>query len=191
MGRGRPESQDLVNESTINVAGLLQDAVGGKREYGIRLDAFALADDLQAARLGGIVRLTRLSDVILASVRLEGQVHMECVRCLRTYVEAIRTRFEEEYRPTVDVRTGGHVHVDRTEEETDELFEINELHELDLGEAIRQHVILSLPMRPDCGEDCPGPAPLARDESEIDERLARLGALLDGDEAAEVAAWRP
>lgn len=181
MGRGRPESQGLVNETTINVAGLLQDAVGGTRDYELRLDAFALADDLQAARLVGTVRLTRLSDVIMASVQLEGQVHMDCVRCLRTYVEAFRTRFEEEYRQTVDVRTGGHVRVDRTEEETEELFEINELHELDLGEAIRQHVILNLPMRPDCGEECPGPEPMARDDAEIDERLLRLSALLEGD----------
>jgi len=184
MANVSTDTLDLVNDTVVNVAGLLQDLVGSKRDYGLRLDAFALADDLQAARLEGAVRLTRLSDEILAAVRLKGQVHLECVRCLRIYVEDFRAQFEEEYRQTVNVRTGAGIKPDRDPDEVEDMFEIDELHQIDLAEALRQHVILSLPMRPDCGIECPGPAPVVGDEgrtAEVDERLAALAALLDRD----------
>ena len=56
-------------------------------------------------------------------------------------------------------------------------------HELDLGEALRQHLVLALPMRADCGDACQGPnALLPADEPATEERenpFAALAALLD------------
>jgi uncharacterized protein len=65
-------------------------------------------------------------------------------------------------------------------------FTIDESHELDLGEAIRQWIVLAIPMQPTCGPNCPGP--LLRttgEEEEVDNRFAGLASLLDDTESAE------
>lgn len=173
--------RDLTNETAINVATLLQELVGSTRQYAIRLDAFPLADDMQAARLNGRVGLTKLRDEVLASAALHGQVHLDCVRCLQTYVQDVAFRFDEEYRQTVDVRTGAGIQdEDSSVDETDG-FTISANHEVDLAEPIRQYLLLALPMRPDCGERCPGPDMVETGEQPVDDRLAALAALLDND----------
>lgn len=175
--RGR----DLTNETAVNVVALLKEPIGSKRVYAMRLDAFPLADDLQAARLNGEVRLTKLRDEILGAAVMQGQVHLDCVRCLRTYVQDVEVEFAEEFRQVVDVWTGidvEHEH-DRDEGVEPEGFEISSNHEIDLAEAIRQHLLLALPMRPDCGDVCPGPDTTEVGESPVDDRLAALAALLD------------
>ncbi|HEV2108981.1 MAG TPA: DUF177 domain-containing protein [Thermomicrobiales bacterium] len=170
---------DLINETAVNVVALLKEPVGSKRVYAMRLDAFPLADDLQAARLSGEVRLTKLRDEILGAAALEGQVHLECVRCLRMYVQDVTVQFEEEYRQTVDVWTGAGVQTEEPVEVDVERFAISPDHEVDLAEAIRQHLLLALPMRPDCGDVCPGPDAVEAGEEPVDDRLAALAALLE------------
>ena len=170
---------DLTNETAINVAALLKEPIGSTRQYALHLDAFPLADDLQAARMTGEVVLTKLPEALLASANLHGQVHLDCVRCLQTYIQDINFRFDEEYRQTVDVRTGAGIHNDGADDADAEGFEVNASHELDVAEPIRQHLLLVLPMRPDCGESCPGPDAIEAGEPPVDDRLAALAALLE------------
>lgn len=185
MVNEQPDTQgsalDLVNATAINVVALLQEPVGGRRTYRIQLATFRLSPDLAATDLQGQVRLTRLRNEILARVEIHGTVAMECVRCLRTYPQPVEATFSEEYRPSVDVRTGAHLDLTREGDvEEDEIFLIDEHHELDLAEALRQNVLLALPMRPWCGPECPGPDMSgSEDEADVDERLAALAALLD------------
>lgn len=179
----------LVNETLINVAALLQEEVGARRVYGLELGPFALADDIVATRLAGQVTFTRLRGQILASFRLAGTAEVECVRCLRPYAEPVETTFAEPYRQSVDVRSGAELQAnDQLDPKEDDFFLISENHEIDIREAIRQNVLLALPMRPDCGDSCPGPDTRAllvangdeRDEDvPTDGRFAALSALLD------------
>lgn len=155
---GDAASDVLVDETLINVAALLQEEVGSRRLYGIRLGRMALADDIVSTRLAGQVTLTRLRGQILASFQLAGAAEMECVRCLRLYEEAVETSFAEPFRQSVDVKSGAEIRSsDQFDPEEDDFFEISENHEIDVREAIRQNILLALPMRPDCGETCPGP----------------------------------
>jgi uncharacterized protein len=181
MASSEGRGLDLTNETAVNVVALLKEPVGSKRVYSMHLDAFPLADDLQAARLDGEVRLTKLRDEILGAATLAGQVHLDCVRCLRTYVQDVEVTFAEEFRQVVDAWTGVVVSNEREpdEEAEREAFEISSNHEIDLGEAIRQHLLLALPMRPDCGDICPGPDTTEAGETPVDDRLAALAALLD------------
>ncbi|HEY7034422.1 MAG TPA: DUF177 domain-containing protein [Thermomicrobiales bacterium] len=166
---------DLHNETGVNVAALLQEPVGSSRSYPLRLDAFPLHDELLATDVSGSVKLTRLSDEIIARIRVSGGVELECLRCLRQYPERFDADFSEEFRIAHDVRTG--IGIDAPED--DERFDINENHELDFGEALRQEIIVALPMRPTCGADCPGPDIVeAGDDEEIDDRFASLADLL-------------
>jgi uncharacterized protein len=168
---------DLYNETTVNVATLLQEPIGASRVYTIHLDRLELDADLVASDVSGEMRLTRLSDEILANVEATATVELTCLRCLEQYAQPTKTRFQEEFRVAFDVRSGAEVR----SSDDDERFTITDAHELNISEALRQELIVSLPMRPDCGAQCPGPPAIASDsEEEIDNRFAALGALLNG-----------
>jgi uncharacterized protein len=180
----RHRTMNLYNETIINVAALLQEPVGASREYPLQLDAFPLDEEGGTAEsVVGTVRLTRLADEILANIRAKGEVELDCVRCLRPYEQPFSTKFAAEFRPTVDVRTGIHVHVE--DEQGDERFTIDANHELDITEVLRQEILVALPMRAICGDDCPGPdLDKLNNAGEIDDRFAALAQLLD-DEPTE------
>ena len=179
------QRRELRNETAVNVAGLLKDPVGASRSYRLLLDEMA-ADDVVAREIDGEVRLTRLREGVIASVTATGVAPLTCARCLREYEQPFAVAFDEEYRQTVDLRTG--IGLESAEEDDEPLSRIDENHELDLREPLRQEILVALPMRPDCGEECPGPDALAAgegdDAEEIDDRLAALASLL-GDEADE------
>jgi uncharacterized protein len=168
---------DLHNETGVNVVALLQEPVGSSRSYPLRLDAFPLDDELLAVDVTGNVKLTRLTDEIIARIKVEGSAELQCLRCLREYPEAFAADFTEEFRIAHDVRTGNGIAAPAD----DERFTINENHELDFGEALRQEIIVALPMRPTCGTDCPGPdvTEASYEEQQIDVRFASLERLLD------------
>jgi uncharacterized protein len=170
---------DLHNETVVNVAALLKEGVGATRSYELSLDRFPLDADLAAEAVFGDLRLTRLTDEIIASVHAEGVVTLECQRCLNLYSQPFETDFDEEFRETVDVRTGAGLDTARDDE--DERFTINQNHELDIAEPLRQEILVALPMRPTCGADCPGPDVLESgdDEAIADDRFAALARLLD------------
>ena len=178
--RGRLPGMNLRNETAINVAGLLREPIGGTRSYPIHLDAFPLDDDLRANDVEGDIKLTRLRDAVMASVRVGGEAVLECARCLRAYPQPFRTEVTEEFRQTVDLRTGIGLDRDLTLTEDDEESTIDENHEMDLGEVLRQEILVALPMRPDCGAACPGPDTVeVGDPTPIDDRFAALSHLLD------------
>ncbi len=171
------KTMDLYNETAVNVATLLQEPVGASRAYTFHLDRLDLDTELIASDVNGEMRLTRLSDEILANVEATATVELTCLRCLEQYDQPTKTRFQEEFRVAYDVRSGAAVRGSSD----DERFTITDAHELDISEALRQELIVSLPMRPDCGAQCPGPPAIANDgEDEIDNRFAALGALLNG-----------
>lgn len=174
---------ELVNDTRLNVASLLQEPVGSSRDVQIRLDAFPLDEDLIARDVTGTAHLTRVGTAILVDARLAAVVPLECVRCLRVFDEPVKVRFTEQFRQSVDVYSGHAIEDDElaTEEDADPEFVIDENHELDLEEAIRQWILLSLPMRPVC-DDCPGPPVEGQgDGDEFDERFAGLANLLTDD----------
>jgi len=189
MATDSGQQRELRNDSAVNVVGLLKSQTGDTRSYRLKLDTFEVDGETIARDIVGDVRLTRLRDAIIASVSANGVVQLTCVRCLREYDQPFEVEFDEEYRQTVDVRTG--VGLD-DEPVDDELFSrIDENHELDLREPLRQEILVVLPMRPDCGTECPGPDVLevggedGAADAGVDERLAALARLLADDQLDE------
>lgn len=175
---------DLVNDTVVNVATLLKEPFGSSRTYRLHLDAFELWDEAFADEVIGTVKLTRLTDEILVDCRVHGSLELECVRCLRNYEQDFAASFSVEFRQTVDVRTG--IDLVLQDEEDDERFLINDSHELDISEPLRQEIVVGLPMKPTCGEDCPGPDIDLDADGPIDDRFSALASLLD-DEATDKA----
>ncbi|HYI15457.1 MAG TPA: DUF177 domain-containing protein, partial [Thermomicrobiales bacterium] len=99
---------------------------------------------------------------------------------LELYDQPFSADFDQEYRPTIDVRSG--VALDQPAAD-EELGTIDAAHELDLAEPIRQVAILDLPIKPVCREECEGlgQSEFGDDETE-DRRLGVLGTLLAADD---------
>ena len=184
-----PFARALVNDTTINVASLLQEDVGSTRTIHVQLDTFSLDDDLFANDLEADVRLTRIGHHLLADGTVRANVALECVRCLTTFEQGIETTFSEKYRQAYDVRSGMGIAAkdmddEDPDEDDDESFVIDEGHELDLAEAFRQNLVLALPMVPTCGDECPGPPDHEHtsDEEQPGGQFDALASLLEEDE---------
>lgn len=177
----QPGPAQLVNDTVLNVAQLLKENVGSKRRVDVTLAELPLDDSIIARDVSASMKLTRIADGILVTGNIAGQARLECVRCLGEFDAPYSGEIEAQFQPTIDIASGVAVET----EDDDETFVIDESHLLDLTELLRQVSLLSLPIRPVCGEDCPGFESefLGGDEAPVepagDERLAVLGQLLD------------
>ncbi len=168
----------------FNVSQLLREHTGAVREYDVAEDIRGLDPDLVALEpLTGHVTLMRTVDGILATGRMQTVVDMECSRCLTPVVTPVETELEEDFVPTVDVATGQQLLLP---EDVDSATLIDEHHILDLTEVVRQDLLLALPVRPLCREDCQGLCPVCgqnRNENPcdcvVDESDPRWAALRD------------
>jgi len=168
-----------------NVAQLLKEAVGSKREYRIdgRIDS---DDDGDEITLQGQLSIMRTDKGLLVGADLDASVRIVCSRCLRKSPNPMTFVIDEEYLPAVDINTGESVHVQDTWEGS---FTIDPHHILDLTEAVRQYTLTNTPMKPLCREDCQGLCPVCginKNEGNcscqgeaIDSRLAPLLSLLE------------
>ncbi len=174
----------------FNVAGLLKETAGASRDYDVDAapeEVSSLLEDARAvAPLRGHLRMLRTQRSIFVRGRLQTTVAVECSRCLTDVTVPLAFELEEEFFPEIDVTTGHHL----PRPDDDGLgFMIDANHELDLAEAVRQHLLLELPMQALCSESCAGLCPhcgvdlntgeCACADDAIDERLAPLRALFD------------
>src|SRR3712207_6836700 len=149
------QQRELRNDTAVNVVGLLKGQTGATRSYRLLLDTFEADGETIARDIEGDVRLTRLRDAVIARVSARGVAPMSCARCLREYDQSFEIEFDEEYRQTVDVHTGFDLDDEPADDEL--VSRIDENHELDLREPLRQEILVALPMRPTCGVAGPGP----------------------------------
>ncbi len=154
-------NKDLV----FNVSQLMKESVGATRKLELYTPSLVLGDEdtdtdsdaleLQARNLEGNIKVTRLTRDLLVQGQVEGEVLVECSRCLDQFWTPIETSLEEKFQPAVDVETGRPVHRE-AEEEDDTAFEISANHEMDLAEPVRQSILVELPLKPLCKDDCKG-----------------------------------
>lgn len=171
-----------VDGLSYNVAALLRSAPGTENRYpvdGVRID---VADDLTlAAPLTGEVRLSRTGRSVLARAHLTTAITGSCSRCLTEVVAPISVDIEEEALPSIDIDTGLPLH---TEDEPDAL-RLDDHHELDLEQPVREAISLAEPITLLCREECRGLCPTCgvdlntvtdhfHTEESIDPRLAEL-----------------
>jgi uncharacterized protein len=172
----------------FNVAQLLREEVGGRREYEFEEQALPLDDEITLRQIVGQVRFTRTASGVLAGAEARGVAEMPCMRCLNPSTQAVAVQFRDEFHSRIEVNTG--FPLPKPEEE--DPFYITENHMVDLGEAIREYALLALPMQPLCRPECLGICPTCGADrnveecgcqaEEADDRFAALKALLEKDE---------
>jgi uncharacterized protein len=161
----------------FNVAQLLKEPVGATRNGEVVAGVFRLLPELQQVVppehaevtaltrgedgppggpvLSGPVRLMHTQGGVLVQGRLRGEVTLSCSRCLDPVTVPLDVGLEEIFTPTIDVLTGRPLQ----SEEEDRALWIDERHILDLGEVVRQDVLLAIPMHVLCREECLGLCP--------------------------------
>jgi uncharacterized protein len=171
---------------SYNVASLLRALPGTERRYTIEPIEIEVYPDLElAAPIEGEVRLSRTGRSILARAHLSTAIESPCSRCLTPVVAPIDVDIEEEALPSIDIDSGLQVDVS---EEPDAL-RLDDHHELDLAEPIREAISLAEPIALLCRPDCAGLCPVCgvdlntvnehdHPEESLDPRLAALAELI-------------
>lgn len=140
----------------FNVAQLMKEHTGATRKQSFRVPAEELDPETGAvADLAGDVKLLRTVEGVLVTGRLSTRVMMTCDRCLAEYEQDVRLELEDEFKPSIDIVSGASLPVGA--EEQDNL--IDDHHILDLGEVVRQRILLSVPVHSVCKPDCKGLCP--------------------------------
>ena len=183
----------------FNVAQLLKEGLGASRAY----DLCGELVDIDECNPGpmpieGTLKLVRTPGGILTTGRVELSLVQPCRRCLRLHEGRVSYEFEEEFVPSIDIETGATLPI--TDAIEPELL-IDEKHQLDLSEVLRQYVIsgsLHLGLcRPECKGLCSSCGKdlnlgeCACKVDEIDPRLAILSQLLTDDDDNETDSKEP
>lgn len=119
-----------------------------------------LALDESRARLKGDAtvegRASRKGEEVRLKGRVHAQVEISCDRCLRPVAGPLEVEFEESFVPQpAAVREG-----EETELGSDDLLvSFYEGESVDVDELVREQVLLSLPTRFVCAEECKGLCP--------------------------------
>lgn len=167
----------------FNVAQLMKSPVGTSLVSDIHEENMQLDEDLKViGPLVGHVRMRHINQGLLVDGWVDLTIELSCTRCLKQFEQSMHVLFEERFNPTVDVVTG----MPLPPIDEDDVFPIDDHHLVDLTEAIRQQVLLDIPMVTLCKEDCAGLcAQCGKDlnlgpcncEPEVDARLSVLKTL--------------
>lgn len=169
----------------FNVAQLMKSDVGTSFTADFQEDDEVILDDgfKVVGPIEGHARMRRTNQGLLVDGWVDLTLKLSCTRCLKDFEQPMHVTFEELFYPTVDVITG--MPVPALDEE--DFFPLDDHHQLDLTEAVRQNILTSLPMVTICQEDCQGLcSQCGKDlnlgpcacEPEVDSRLSVLEQLL-------------
>ena len=137
---------------TFNVAQLLREPIGARRQHEFSEEVLPLHDSEVFRDIHGQVHFTRTLDGVYVKCTAAGRITTQCVRCLQPAHIAVALDFVEEFIATVDVNTGAAL---QKPDDVDVFF-IDEHHMLDLGIAVREYALLEIPLNPYCKNDCRG-----------------------------------
>ena len=154
----RPLLADITADGLSLVGEVTAEELGLTEDDAVVLGPLAVSLDL--TNVEGLVAVTGV---------LEGTLARECVRCLKEYEDplafSLRAAFIPEPKSAprnpkrVDSRKARAKGVEaEPEEEPDDQYQYQG-NQLELAPMLREHVILSAPMQPLCGDDCLGLCP--------------------------------
>jgi uncharacterized protein len=151
------------------------------------------ADDLElAAPLDGQVTLTNTGGLLLLRGDVHTRLRLECGRCLAPTEQDVRADLEEEFDLVTSRNAFHQEEVQAVDEDTP--ASVIRGNVLDLGELLRQNLLLAAPLQPLCRDDCAGipldqEIPSAEDEGAGtgDNPLRHLAEMLDAKRRSENA----
>jgi len=102
------------------------------------------------------LRFTNIGNAVLLDGTVESEVSLNCGSCLSDFAYPLHLELNEEFLSTYDAKRGAEE--DMTPEELS-IFTYGDDRLLSPDEAIRQSILLNLPMQPFCSPSCKGLCP--------------------------------
>ncbi len=160
----------------LNVGFIAHQPVGYRREFVFEYPELRLSNDLTLSDFSLTAAFSRNYQGLLAEVAIQAVTELECVRCLTTIQQPLRTNFTELFAFSARAAT-------------ESGLILPEDGRIDLGPLVREYLILEIPISPICMPDCKGLCPVCGENrntdecqheiDEIDPRLADLKSLLN------------
>ena len=127
----------------INIGFLQNQPVGTSREIHFETPDFKMADEYDPSELRGLIRISRTPQGVLSQGVFHTNIKAECVRCLDEFIQPLRVEFTELF--------SYHSHPT-----TDATMVIPEDGNVDFAPLVREFLILEVPIKLLCKEDCRG-----------------------------------
>ena len=110
------------------------------------------------APVRGIVRFSSTGNVLLLEGAVDTEVELVCFRCGIMYAQPVHAEFQEDFvvHPPLSHHTGPRV---EEEEEPEARLFLPGTLDLNIDELLRQSILLALPLKPLCDENCRGLCP--------------------------------
>lgn len=131
-----------------------------------------------------IMRFEKKGKEVFVKGIVNGEVELQCSRCLKEYIMPIKTLFEITYHPIEELNKDEEIQLKRDEMEVD--FYREGLIETE--DIVRDQILLNIPMKPLCSESCRGLCLICGndlnkiececEQKEIDPRFSVLQSLL-------------
>jgi uncharacterized protein len=131
------------NPLKINVGFLLNQAVGESRDIHFNLPELRIAPDFILKDFKGVARVGRTPQGILVQADFTAFINAECVRCLIEFNQKLKASFQELF-------------AFRSRSVTDSGLYVPEDGNIDLTPLVREFILLDMPIKPLCREDCKG-----------------------------------
>ena len=137
-----------------NLAQLLREPTGSTRDY--EVDDLFVGPEGGMDRAQGWVRVIRTHHGFIIRAELETLVSLTCSRCIDSFESRSELTMEEETFPIDDSETDQTIEL---AEETLGEIHLDDQHVLDMAEVVRQYVLIAVPIKPLCCEECSGLCP--------------------------------
>lgn len=126
----------------INVGFIIHADIGYVSEFPFEFDDIKI-EDLALHQLSGAAQVGRTPQGLILTGKFEGNVDLECVRCLKSYSHRLVWDFTELF-------SFPHKVVNETD------LIIPDDAQIDLAPMLREYALLEVPINPICKSDCKG-----------------------------------
>lgn len=124
----------------VDVRKLLQSETGHRETFDVAGEKPDFEDVKLTQPISGQITIMKIDGNLKATGRLQTSLELECHRCLRRFDHELEFPLEAEFssRPNEDQ------------------FSISDKGQIDLSEALRQEIVVRLPLHQLCQADCGG-----------------------------------
>lgn len=138
----------------INVGFLIHQPVGTTRDIHFDFEEIRLQPDLDLSELHGLTRVGKTPQGIIVQGKFAGNVQSECVRCLTDFNLPLHTEFQELF-------------AFNTRSTAESELILPEDGNINLEPLVREYLLVEMPIRPLCREDCKGLCPVCGENLNI------------------------
>jgi len=131
----------------LNVGFLVSGSIGTSRDFDFDFPHFPVSDDLVLDAFKGTARVSRTRQGLLVQGEFEGNVGLECVRCLSPFSQRLQFDFTELY-------------AFNSRSVTESGLIVPEDAHIDLQPLVREYGLLEIPISPVHDPDCQGLCPV-------------------------------